>query len=453
MHFLASCVDHSDSDSSIAFLKYIGARAAAPSGSGTHSTTACGASAPPAAPSTPDPTLVAVSKKQHSIPFAANIRARHFLKFRISSHASSSAALVLGTCATGAMTQCPGTSRPACGSERYARFPYATCRCFGRSGASRHHARPGEDALRSPIRIHLSLRRLGLLLRQALPLLATLVHLQTLVVLVLVVHGVIPRARRRRALEPRRFRDVFRQIRVVVLPAAVFRRGDEIAQRRVVVVAIVPRFDAVLAEPLRRSWRAPRRADRGGDASRHRRRATERAGRRAPVRRHGRKRVRGRRTGGVGRRTGARTRCTGGGGTAHQSGAKRGGGGGVSRRRGGARRPRTRDQSSRVSERPERTRRSCERTRRSCSRSSSSPRAERFPRLRASVFASFSSSSSSDTISFANSYRQPRTPTRFGPPRPIRRRLARGSTRTASSPSRPFRVRCRVVPFRPGTTP
>jgi hypothetical protein len=137
-HFFESCVLHSLSASSMAFLKYIGADSATESGMGTHSTVACRPPAAANAPMDPVVRLEHVSRNTHVFPLDANIRTRHFLKFRISSHASSSAALELGPWAMGAMTQCPGTSRPACGRARYARFPYATWRCLnGFSGLSR----------------------------------------------------------------------------------------------------------------------------------------------------------------------------------------------------------------------------------------------------------------------------------------------------------------------------
>ena len=118
MHFLLSCVDHSDSASSMAFLKYMGARSATSYGRGMHSTTVCLLSAAPTAPSPPPPSFTTVSMKQHSWFFDANIFTRHFLKLRISSQTSSSAALDDAQWLTGAMMQWPGTNRPASGSIR-----------------------------------------------------------------------------------------------------------------------------------------------------------------------------------------------------------------------------------------------------------------------------------------------------------------------------------------------
>mmetsp|Transcript_34920 Transcript_34920/g.85550 ORF Transcript_34920/g.85550 Transcript_34920/m.85550 type:complete len:211 (+) Transcript_34920:941-1573(+) len=137
MHFLASCVLHSLSASSIAFLKYMGACSATSSGSGMHSTVACLPIAVPTAPAPPRRTTV--SMKQHSLPCAANILTRHFLKLRISSNTSSSTARDDAACAMGEMMQCPGTKRPDGGSIRYARLPYAMCRCLGRAGESRQY--------------------------------------------------------------------------------------------------------------------------------------------------------------------------------------------------------------------------------------------------------------------------------------------------------------------------
>mmetsp|Transcript_3599 Transcript_3599/g.13884 ORF Transcript_3599/g.13884 Transcript_3599/m.13884 type:complete len:201 (+) Transcript_3599:1525-2127(+) len=126
-HFFASCVDHSDSHSSISLRKYILAFSLISCGIGIHSTTAC---IPPC------PNFIAVSMKQQALPSCANILTKHFLKFLISSQTSSSTAREDCACAMGAMRQCPGTSRPCGGSIRYAKLPYATCRCFGLLGAS-----------------------------------------------------------------------------------------------------------------------------------------------------------------------------------------------------------------------------------------------------------------------------------------------------------------------------
>mmetsp|Transcript_25464 Transcript_25464/g.83815 ORF Transcript_25464/g.83815 Transcript_25464/m.83815 type:complete len:274 (+) Transcript_25464:214-1035(+) len=130
MSFLPACWLHSDSASSMALLKYIGASRITSEGTGKHSTTVCAVGLWKS---------FAVSRKMTSCPLAPNMRMRHFLKLRISFHTSSSTTRVpLPECAIGAISQCPGTRGPRSGSARYAHVPYAISSARDRAGLSKH---------------------------------------------------------------------------------------------------------------------------------------------------------------------------------------------------------------------------------------------------------------------------------------------------------------------------